>query len=112
MGNALRIVYTTVQTSEDAANLSSLLISEKLAACVNIAPIRSVYAYESKIYDSEEYSMLIKTSEYSLDKMVSFLDNIHPYDVPAIIVFPPCRTTPEFLEFVNQNTIGDVSSIY
>lgn len=54
-------MYSTASSSEEAKRIAHHLISQKLAACVNIIPqIQSVYEWEGKVEDSTEYLLMIK----------------------------------------------------
>jgi periplasmic divalent cation tolerance protein len=57
----LRAIITTTGTEEQALSIARALVSERLAACVNIiGPIRSVYRWRDAIEDEREYLLLIK----------------------------------------------------
>jgi len=82
----MQLIYTTIDSEENAKKIASELVQSKLAACVNIIPqMTSVYEWQGKIEESSELSLLIKTTADKKEALVSKLEAIHPYDLPAII---------------------------
>ena len=86
----LRVIYCTFPTKQNAEDVAFDLITEKLAACVNILPIEaSVYKWKEKVCIEKEFAALIKTTEKKLKKTISFIQKDHPYEVPCVVVYKP-----------------------
>src|SRR5687768_10252208 len=84
----IQITYTLVETLEDAKKIAKALVQEKLAACVNIFPgVLSVYEWKGKLEESGELGLLIKCSLNSKERMLIRLNELHPYELPAISSF-------------------------
>jgi periplasmic divalent cation tolerance protein len=57
------VMYTSAPSMEEAKKIASNLVSNKLAACVNIIPqILSVYEWKGNIENGEEFLLMIKVS--------------------------------------------------
>ena len=55
-------VYITVPSQEVGEEIGSHLVTEKLAACVNIIPgVTSIYSWEGKVCKDPELILMIKT---------------------------------------------------
>lgn len=80
-------VTTTVETRDAAASLAKQLVNERLAACVQIARIESVYRWDG-IQCDEEFRLDCKTTRDRSEALVAQLAAIHPYDEPEIILTP------------------------
>jgi len=78
------VVLTTTEKREDAVSLASLLVENRLAACVNLFPVESFYRWEGEVQRSTEYKLIIKTAEEKWTKLQSFLHEHHPYSVPEM----------------------------
>ena len=53
-------VFTTTDSGEKAKNIAHKVIEKKLAACVQITgPVTSVYRWQEKINEDEEWMMII-----------------------------------------------------
>ena len=56
-------VLTTVDSAEEAERLGRSITGARLAACVQIVgPIRSLYWWQDKLDDAQEWLLLIKTT--------------------------------------------------
>ena len=54
-------VYVTAGSEEEAAGIGRTLIEERLAACVNILPVKSIYRWEETVEQESEVVMFVKT---------------------------------------------------
>lgn len=81
------MVLCTSPDEQHAENLADLLIGEKLAACVQLVPIRSFYQWKGKICRDEERLLLIKTRAALYGDLEKLIISNHPYEVPEILRF-------------------------
>jgi periplasmic divalent cation tolerance protein len=88
MTNA-RIVLTTVGLKDAAQELARQLVERRLAACVNIVgPMRSIYRWNHKLHDEQEYLLVIKTTAEHAAAMPSLFTELHPYELPECVQLP------------------------
>jgi periplasmic divalent cation tolerance protein len=100
----LRIILTTVASEEDAASLVLNLLEEKLIACGTlIRKARSFYWWQGNIEESVEILLLLKTDEKSADPCVTRLTELHPYEVPEIIVLNPEKVSQPYADWVRES---------
>ena len=78
-------MITTESSNANAVRLAKLLIKEKIAACVSIKQIFSVYKWVDDIQETKEFEITIKTKPEFKDDLIDFLHKISTYDVPQII---------------------------
>jgi periplasmic divalent cation tolerance protein len=99
------LVLTNLPDRTVAEKLADLLITQKLAACVNIlAPCRSVYRWKDAVQHDEEHPMLIKTTAERYAALERALRTAHPYELPEIIAVPIERGLPAYLDWVAAET--------
>ncbi|GJN30510.1 hypothetical protein PR202_gb18822 [Eleusine coracana subsp. coracana] len=99
------VVYVTVPNREAGKKLSQSIISEKLAACVNIVPgIESVYWWEGKVQTDAEELLIIKTRESLLNALTEHVKANHEYDVPEVISLPITGGNTKYLEWIKNST--------
>ncbi|XP_006662309.3 protein CutA 1, chloroplastic [Oryza brachyantha] len=99
------VVYVTVPNKEAGKKLAGSIISEKLAACVNIVPgIESVYWWEGKVQTDAEELLIIKTRESLLDALTEHVKANHEYDVPEVIALPIKGGNLKYLEWLKNST--------
>lgn len=102
MSSAFEIIFCTCPDKDTAKKLAHLLVTKKLAACVNILPgITSVYTWEEQIESVQEYLLLIKSSKDNYQAIETMLFKHHPYEVPEIIAVAIEHGLPEYLDWVD-----------
>ncbi len=98
-----QIILCTCPNKKSADDLASHLITEKLAACVNIIDgVRSVYEWQGKIEKSQEQLLVIKSHSDQYAAIESTIKTLHPYELPEIIAVPIERGHPEYLQWINK----------
>jgi|Deesub1362A_J573_1020465.scaffolds.fasta_scaffold00082_111 periplasmic divalent cation tolerance protein len=80
----LSVVYTTAPR-KNALELARALVERKLAGCVNVHDISSVYWWGEKVEEDEEAGLLIKTTPELVEDVVRVLKELHPYEIPVIL---------------------------
>ena len=106
--NAL-IVMTNAPDREIALKIARALIERKLAACVNIlAECTSVYRWRGKLETATEVPLLIKTRAAIYPELEAAIKSLHPYELPEIVAVPIERGSPEYLEWVNAETVTEI----
>lgn len=96
-----RIALTTAGSKEEAQKLASALVSERLAACVNIVgPIESHYWWKGAIENATEYILLIKTTITAAERVQQRICELHSYELPEFIVLPIENGDAKYLEWL------------
>jgi periplasmic divalent cation tolerance protein len=97
-------IYITAGSEEEAAGIGKTLIEERLAACINILPVRSVYRWEGCIEDEAEVAAFIKTRDSLAEKVIDRVKSLHSYEVPCIVVLPIKQGNPDYLQWIEEST--------
>ena len=79
-------------------------MERRLAACVNIADIASVYRWQGKVEKADEKLLIIKTSESLFEQLEQFIRQNHSYRCPEIIALEIKAGSPEYLKWVQSET--------
>jgi len=98
------LIYITTKDEEEARKIGKTLVEEKLVACVNIHPIKSIYWWEGKITEESEIAMFVKTKAELVDEVIKRVKELHSYEVPCIVSFPIEKGYPDFLKWISQST--------
>ncbi|MEE9559841.1 MAG: divalent-cation tolerance protein CutA [Acidiferrobacterales bacterium] len=99
----IQIVLTTCPDSETAGALARSLVSEALAACVNILPAaQSVYSWKGKIESANEHVLLIKSHVRNYAAIEARIKALHPYELPEIVAVPIVTGLAEYLAWVSD----------
>lgn len=99
------LVITNLPDQASAQALARRLVSERLAACVNIlAPCQSVYRWQGALEEAAEIPLLIKTRTDLFPRLQAAIRAGHPYDLPEIIAVPLAEGLPDYLAWVATET--------
>ena len=97
-------IYITTGNEDEARRIGRTLIEERLAACVNILPIRSIYRWEENIEEEGEVAMFVKTRVEFADQVIKRVKELHSYEVPCIVTLPIAKGNPDYLKWIEEST--------
>ena len=96
------LVMTNMPDEASARLLAEALVTQKLAACINIlAPCQSVYSWQGKLEHADEIPMLIKTNQAHYQALEAAIIKAHPYELPELITINVDGGLPRYLQWVN-----------
>ncbi len=99
-------IYSTYPDVETAEAIGAGLVEEGLAACVNILPaMRSIYRWQGAIEADDEVVAIVKSQRGRADEIVAAIEKRHPYDTPAIVVFPIVAGSRRYLDWIVAETV-------
>jgi len=97
-------IYITTKDEEEAKRIGKTLVAEKLAACVNIHPVKSIYRWGGGIEEEEETALLVKTKAELADEVIERVKELHSYEVPCIVSLPIEKGNPDYLKWIKEST--------
>jgi periplasmic divalent cation tolerance protein len=96
------LIKTTCATKSEAKKIAQLLLEAKLAACIDISAITSLYSWENKIQEEQKFTLGIKTySDYYFKIEQLILEN-HSYQIPQILQLPIIQGYEAYLKWVDD----------
>jgi periplasmic divalent cation tolerance protein len=82
------LMMTSVGSKEEAEKIAHALVDKRLAACVNIVPqVQSIYRWEGKVEQAQEWLLLIKTYGTALERVRKANQEMNSYELPECISF-------------------------
>jgi periplasmic divalent cation tolerance protein len=98
-------MVTTTHDAEDKARaLAADAINGRLAACAQIYPIASVYRWEGKVENEQEWRVDFKTRADLVDDLATLIRERHDYDTPEIIAMPIVSGSTAYLNWITEET--------
>ena len=94
-GSSAVIILTTLSASADATSFARALVSEQLAACVNLLPpMTSLYRWKGEVEEDREQQLVIKTTEDRVGAIEARFRELHPYELPELIILDVKASAP------------------
>ena len=100
----ITIVKTTCKDKKEAKNISKSLIKDKLAACVQMQKIKSIYFWNNKLCEDKEILLSIKTKKSLFSQVKDRILELHSYEVPQIIELEITNISENYKKFIEKNT--------
>ena len=95
------IMFTTESSKTNALRLAKLLVKNKLAACVSMKEIFSVYEWDNDLEETKEFEITIKSKPEFKENLIDFLHKNSTYKVPQII-YKKYRTETKYYNWLKQ----------
>ena len=100
--NQVLLLITTECNKKAAKKIAKSLLKKKLAACVSLKDIHSIYEWEGKIQEVNEVEIKIKSKPELKKALVFFLKKRISYDVPQII-YKKFISEEKYMNWVNKS---------
>ena len=98
------IVLTTTASEAQADTLARQIVEERLGACVQILPVKSIYRWEGVLCAEPEWQLSIKTRRARFEALAQFIMGRHPYETPEILQIPITTGSAAYLRWVDDET--------
>jgi periplasmic divalent cation tolerance protein len=100
------VLFVTAPSTDVAERIAKALVSEHLAACVNLLPgVRSLYEWQGEVHDDPEFLMVIKSCRDRVPELTARVIELHPYDVPEVVAWPLVGGFARYLDWVRSSTL-------
>ena len=95
------VIIATESSKTNAVRMAKLLIKEKIAACVSIKQIFSIYEWDDDIEETKEFEITIKSKPELKDDLIDLLQKISTYDLPQII-YKKYHSEMKYYDWLNK----------
>ncbi|MBV9612930.1 MAG: divalent-cation tolerance protein CutA [Acidobacteriaceae bacterium] len=101
------LVFSTCADDAEATRIANALVSERLAACVNVSPpVTSIYRWQGKVETAREVLLIIKTTQERFPALQNRIISLHSYDTPEIIAVPITNGSEQYLSWLRESVGG------
>jgi len=98
------LIFITAANKKEAGKIARGILEHKLAACVNIVErIESLFWWKSRIDQSGESLLLVKTKKTKLSSVIKLVKSLHSYEVPEIIALPIIAGEKKYLNWIDAS---------
>jgi periplasmic divalent cation tolerance protein len=95
-------VQTTCDSEEEAKTIAASIVENRLAACVQVSPISSIYRWQGKIETCNEWLCIIKTTNERYPAVRDAILHMHSYECPQIITLAIKDGTNDYLSWIEE----------
>ena len=106
MEDGFSMIITTCPDKECSKKIAWILVDRRLAACVQILPIESIYVWQGKVCEDSEVALFIKSKPDLFEKVAAAIAESHPYELPEIIQLPITDGLPGYLRWIDECVAG------
>ena len=101
----LLLIRITCPSRRVAEEIGDAAVERRLAACANLeGPVTSTYRWKGVVEHAFEFVLWMKAPESRWNDIETLVNEIHPYDVPAIFALPCAHASKPYAAWVNENT--------
>jgi periplasmic divalent cation tolerance protein len=101
------LVLTQFPDHDSAMGLARVLVTGRLAACVNVgAPVESMYHWQGQIETAQEVPVTIKTRAALYPRVEAAIRASHPFELPEIIAVPLSDGLRPYLDWLAAETVA------
>jgi periplasmic divalent cation tolerance protein len=102
----VRVAFITAPDAETGTRIARSLVEERLVACVNlVSGIRSIYRWEGTVQEDAEVLLVAKTRADRAGDLVNRIVELHPYELPEVVLLPAVGGNPPYLDWVREEAV-------
>jgi len=104
MDSGVCIVMTSIGTEDEAESLAEAIVEARLAACVQVQRVRSLYNWHDVLHREPEWVLHIKTLDVRYGALEAFIRERHSYEVPEIVRVPITAGSADYLDWLRAGS--------
>ena len=102
------LILTTVPSDLLGQEIATTLVSERLAACVNIgSPMTSIYRWKGSVEREPEHQVTIKTTGERVRAVQRRIKELHSYELPEFLVIEVADGSDEYVKWVLSASVEE-----
>ncbi|MCL6435431.1 MAG: divalent-cation tolerance protein CutA [Leptolyngbyaceae cyanobacterium HOT.MB2.61] len=101
------VVLVTASSKAEAEAIAQALIQSRLAACVSLFPVHSIYTWQGTVHQDDEWQLMIKCDLAKFADLEAKVREIHSYEVPEVIALPILAGSQPYLDWIGEQVGRD-----
>ena len=98
------VIISTYPDKKSVLKIANTVVKKQLAACVNFTKIHSIYTWQNKLENTQEFLVLFKTTNKAKASLKKEIQKSHPYQVPEIMELEINSINKSYLEWLIGST--------
>jgi len=104
MKNDFVVIFTTASSQDEAEKISTALLDARVASCVQMQPMKSMYHWKGTIEVADEIHLIIKSMSVHFAEIEKVIKENHSYETPQIVAIPIIDGSAEYLQWIKTST--------
>lgn len=104
MSDAFCVVVTTTDSEDNMRRIVAAALDAKLAACVQVFPVRSFYTWQGERREGGELRLEFKAKAEDYKDLAAAIRAAHSYETPEILRLDIGAGDRAYLAWVRDNT--------
>ncbi|MCQ9617772.1 divalent-cation tolerance protein CutA [Paenalcaligenes niemegkensis] len=105
------LVFSNAPDELLAKRIAHHVVEEGLVACANLgAPSLSMYMWQGQLEGANEVPMTFKTTVRRVEALIERITELHPYEVPEVLVVPVVAGLDTYVRWVQDETAATPTS--
>lgn len=101
-------IRTATASQETAEEIAKTLVSKRLAPSAQVnGPISSYYWWNEVMVTATEWVVTAKTKSNLYEEIEQTIQQLHPYKIPGIVVFPITTGNANYFDWMRKETIRE-----
>jgi periplasmic divalent cation tolerance protein len=85
LASPFSIALTTVASEAKAREIAMAALEARLAACVQLFPIQSLYVWKDELREDAEIALQLKIRAEDFPALQALIHGLHDYETPEIL---------------------------
>jgi periplasmic divalent cation tolerance protein len=85
LASPFSIALTTVASEAKAREIAKAALEARLAACVQLFPIQSLYVWKDELHEDSEIALHLKIRADDFPALQALIRRLHDYETPEIL---------------------------
>lgn len=99
------LVLTTAPDTLLAKRMAHETVEEHLAACAHVGgPVVAMYMWQGNLEGGDEIPVTFKTAPSRVNALIERIKQLHPYQIPELLVLPVLGGSPDYLGWITEQT--------
>lgn len=104
MSTGVCVVVTTTDSEDNMRRIVAAALDAKLAACVQVFPVRAFYTWKGERCEGGELRLEFKTKVEDYKDLAAAIRAAHSYETPEILRLDVAQGDAAYLDWVKQST--------
>jgi periplasmic divalent cation tolerance protein len=97
------VVVTTAGSAAKAREIARAALDARLAACVQLFPIESLYVWKGETHEDQEIALHFKIRCVDFEALAALIRRLHDYETPEILLLDIANGDRAYLDWLTQS---------